>query len=196
MKVGYARVSRPGQNLETQITLLQEAGCEKIFTDVASGVREDREGLLQMLSYVRKGDLIVIYKNDRIFRSLKNMVDLIEKLGEMEVHFKSLTEPQFDTTSANGKFLLQIFASVAEFERNLISERTKAGLVNARKRKKHLGRPKGPKKETLEKYNYANHLYKSMNVPIIEACNKAGLSKATFYRIDKVIGLNQSLERV
>lgn len=184
MKVGYARVSRPGQNLETQITLLQEAGCEKIFSDVASGVREDREGLNQMLSYVRKGDLIVIYKNDRIFRSLKNMVDLIERLGEMEVHFKSLTEPQFDTTSANGKFLLQIFASVAEFERNLISERTKAGLVNARKRKKHLGRPKGPKEETLEKYTYANHLYKNMDVPIIEACKKAGISKASFYRID------------
>lgn len=102
-----------------------------------------------LLKYMRKGDTVIVYKNDRMFRSLKNMVELIDKFNEVGVHFKSLSEPEFNTSSANGKFLLQIFAAVAEFERNLISERTKVGLANARKRKKLLGRPHGPKMETV-----------------------------------------------
>ncbi|WP_109438656.1 recombinase family protein [Aquimarina sp. AU119] len=185
MIVGYARVSTPDQKIESQIDLLEEAGCEKIYTDIASGVREDRSGLNEMIEYLRKGDIVYTYKNDRIFRSLKNMIDLIDTFNEKGVHFKSLSEPEFDTTSANGKFLLQIFAAVAEFERNLISERTKIGLNNARKRKKLLGRPKGPKKETVEKYQYAKHLYDNLNIPIDQACKKATLSKATFYRVEK-----------
>ncbi len=98
------------------------------------------------------GDTVITYKNDRMFRSLRNMIDLIDVFNDKGIHFKSLSEPEFDTTSANGKFLLQIFASVAEFERNLISERTKMGLVNARKRKKLLGRPKGVSNATKDKY--------------------------------------------
>jgi len=187
MLVGYARVSTPDQNIESQVDLLKREGCDKIYTDVASGVREDREGLKEMIEYLRKGDTVLTYKNDRIFRSLKNMIDLIDQFNEKGVHFKSLSEPEFDTTSANGKFLLQIFAAVAEFERNLISERTKVGLSNARKRKKLLGRPKGPKKETIEKYQYAKHLYDNQGIPIEQACKKAGLSKATFYRVEKDI---------
>lgn len=187
MKVGYARVSTKEQNIESQIDLLRKNGCEKIYSDVASGIKEDRKGLLEMIQYLRKGDSIIVYKNDRIFRSLKNMVTLIEKFNELGIHFKSLSEPEFDTTSANGKFLLHIFSAVAEFERNLISERTKFGLENARKRKKHLGRPVGPKKETIEKYKYANHLYKSQNLPIGEACKKAGIGKTTFYRIEQFL---------
>ena len=143
MVVGYARVSTPEQKLESQIDLLKNAGCDKIYSDIASGTRDDRKGLNEMLKYLRKGDTVITYKNDRMFRSLRNMIELIDTFNEKEVHFKSLSEPEFDTTSANGKFLLQIFASVAEFERNLISERTKVGLVNARNRKKLLGRPKG-----------------------------------------------------
>ncbi|WP_298539967.1 recombinase family protein [uncultured Aquimarina sp.] len=187
MIVGYARVSTPDQNIESQVDLLKQEGCDKIYTDIASGVREDREGLKEMIEYLRKGDTVLTYKNDRIFRSLKNMIELIDTFNEKGVHFKSLSEPEFDTTSANGKFLLQIFAAVAEFERNLISERTKVGLVNARKRKKLLGRPKGPKKETIEKYQYAKHLYDNMNIPIYQACKRAGVSKATFYRVEKSI---------
>jgi DNA invertase Pin-like site-specific DNA recombinase len=95
-----------------------------------------------------------------------------------------LSEPVFDTTSANWKFILQIFGAVAEFERNLISERTKVGLNNARERKKFLGRPKGIKKETLDKYNYALHLYENKNTPIDKACLTAGISKTSFYRVD------------
>jgi len=184
MIVGYARVSTQDQKIESQIDLLKNAGCEKIYTDIASGVREDRDGLNEMIEFLRKGDQVITYKNDRIFRSLKNMINLIDIFNEKGVHFKSLSEPEFDTTSANGKFLLQIFAAVAEFERNLISERTKVGLNNARKRKKLLGRPKGPKQETIEKYQYAKHLYDNQSIAIDKACSQAGISKTTFYRVE------------
>ena len=185
MIFGYARVSTSGQNIENQIALLKENGCEKIFTDIASGVREDREGLKEMLSQLRKDDIVLVYKTDRIFRSLKNMIDLIEQFNKKEVLFKSITEPAFDTTSANGKFIIQIFGAVAEFERNLISERTKSGLEGARRRNKLLGRPKGSSKESIDKYQYAKHLYDNKNMPIEKACKQAGISKATFYRIEK-----------
>lgn len=187
MLFGYARVSTQEQKLSTQVDLLKEQGCDKIFTDVASGVREDRRGLNEMLSFLRPGDTILVYKTDRIFRSLKNMIALIELFNKKEVKFKSITEPAFDTTTANGKFLIQIFGAVAEFERNLISERTKAGLEGARRRNKFLGRPKGASKESLEKYQYAKHLYENKNIPIDKACAQAKISKTTFYRIDKTI---------
>lgn len=184
MTVGYARVSTPDQNISSQINLLKENGCESIYTDIASGVREDRKGLSEMLSYLRKGDTIIVYKTDRIFRSLKNMIDLIEVFNQKEIFFKSLSEPAFDTTTANGKFVIQIFGAVAEFERSLISERTKVGLEGARRRNKHLGRPKGVGKETIEKYHFAKHLYDNKNIPIDKACQQAKISKSTFYRIE------------
>lgn len=185
MKIGYARVSTENQNITSQIDLLEREGCERIYKDFASGVRDNRPGLNQMLEVLRKGDTVIIYKSDRIFRSLKNMVQLIDKFNEIGVGFKSISEPEFDTTSANGKFIIQIFGAVAEFERNLISERTKFGLVNARKRKKLLGRPKGAKADTIEKYNYAQHLYENKDTPIDKACKLAGISKTTFYRVEK-----------
>ena len=186
MIIGYARVSTKDQNLENQIQILKDNGCEKVYSDVASGVKETREGLTSLLELARSGDIVLVYKSDRIFRSLKNMVQLIELFNDRDVHFKSITEPQFDTKSANGKLFLQIFAAIAEFERNLISERTKSGLEGARRRNKLLGRPKGFKKETLEKYSYANHLYNNKNLSIDKACEQAGISKTTFYRVDKV----------
>lgn len=187
MIIGYARISTPEQNIKTQIDLLQEQGCEQIYRDVASGVREDRQGLKEMLSFLREGDIVIVYKLDRIFRSLKNMIELIEIFNQKKVLFKSITEPAFDTTTANGKFLIQIFGAVAEFERNLIKERTKAGIEGARRRKKLLGRPKGSKKETIEKYQYAMHLYENKNIPIDKACKQAGIAKTTFYRIENEI---------
>ncbi len=185
MIFGYARVSTPDQNMAPQVELLTQNGCEKIYTDIASGVRENRQGLNQMLSFLRKGDTVVVYKTDRIFRSLKNMIDLIEIFNQKGVFFKSLTEPAFDTTSANGKFILQIFGAVAEFERNLISERTKSGLESARRRNKYLGRPKGIGAEILEKYQYALHLYHNKHLSIDKACKQAKISKTSFYRVDK-----------
>ncbi len=185
MIFGYARMSTQEQNLDAQIELLRKNGCEKIYTDIASGVRSNRKGLNELIKYMRQGDTVVAYKNDRMFRSLKNMVELIDKFNEAGVYFKRLSEPEFDTKSANGKFLLQIFAAVAEFERNLISERTKVGLENARRRNKSLGRPKGSKKETIEKYQYAKYLYGKRNLQIKLACRKAGISKSSFYRVEK-----------
>ncbi len=190
MLIGYARISTPEQNLQAQIDLLQQHGCEQIYTDVAGGIRTDRKGLNDMLSFLREGDVVVVYKIDRIFRSLKNMVDLIDVFNQKKVAFKSLSEPVFDTTSANGTFIIQIFGAVAEFERNLIRERTKIGIESARRRNKHLGRPKGIKQETLEKYQYALHLYKNKNIPIEKACKQAKIAKTTFYRIDHTVNTN------
>lgn len=187
MKIGYARVSTNDQNLSNQIDKLKIAGCEKIFKDIGSGVRGNRKGLEELLDFVRKGDIVVVYKTDRIFRSLKNMVDLIELFNDREVLFKSISEPIFDTTSANGIFVIQIFGAVAEFERNLISERTKFGLEGAIRRNKMLGRPKGPKQDSVEKYHFVKHLYENKGLSIDKACQKAGISKSTFYRIDKSV---------
>jgi len=184
MIVGYARVSTSDQNITMQVDLLKESGCEKIYTDIGSGVRDNRKGLTELLTYLRKDDVVIVYKTDRIFRSLKNMINLIDKFNSIEVKFKSLTEPAFDTTSANGKFIIQIFGAVAEFERNLISERTKAGLDGARRRNKLLGRPTGATKESLEKYQYAKHLYNNKSISIEKACKQSGISKSTFYRIE------------
>ncbi len=106
MIVGYARVSTPEQKLESQIDLLKNAGYDKIYKDIASGTRDDRKDPNEMLKYMRKGDTILTYKNDGVFRSLKNMVEPIDRFNEAGVHLKSLGEPEFDTTPANGNFLL------------------------------------------------------------------------------------------
>ncbi|MCQ9635165.1 recombinase family protein [Chryseobacterium sp. WG23] len=120
----------------------------------------------------------------RVLTSDQNITTQVELLKENGVLFKSITEPAFDTTSANGKFIIQIFGAVAEFERNLISERTKAGLEGERKRKKLLGKPTGSSQKSIEKYQFVKHLYDNKNIPIDKACKQAGISKAT-YRIDK-----------
>lgn len=104
------------------------------------------------------------------------MIDLIEKFNEKGILFKSITEPAFDTTSANGKFIIQIFGAAAEFGRNLISERTKSGLEGVRRRKQLLGRPKGSSPISVGKYQYAKHLYDNKNIPIDKACKQAGIS--------------------
>lgn len=186
MKIGYARVSTTEQKIESQIDLLNEFGCEMIFSEKISSTVKHRPELDKLKENLRKGDTLVVYKIDRIFRSLKDMVEFIDFLKEKQVDFISISEPAFDTTSANGNFLLQIFSAVAEFERNLISERTKLGLKNARKRKKILGRPKGIKAETKEKYEYAKHLYENKLYSIEKACETAGISKASFYRIKNI----------
>jgi DNA invertase Pin-like site-specific DNA recombinase len=169
--------------------MLEKIGCEKIFTDHATGVNDKRQGLQDLLSILRKDDIVFVYRIDRIFRSLRNMVDLIDRFNLLGVKFKSISESQFDTTTANGNLLIQLFSVLAEFERNLISERTKVGLESARRRNKLLGRPKGIKKETLKKYNYALHLYNGQNTPIEKACEIADLGKTTFYRVDNYLKL-------
>ena len=133
MKIGYARVSTQDQNLDLQLDALKKADCEKVFTDKVSGAKKQRPGLDQMIRELRKGDVIVVWKLDRLGRSLKHLVELVEQLMEMGVGLQSLNDP-IDTTTAQGKLIFNIFASLAEFERNIISERTKAGLEAARAR--------------------------------------------------------------
>ena len=142
MKVGYARVSRgEDQNVRMQRDLLRDAGCDKIFEETASGGSfQNRPVFKKMLDSLKKDDLVVVWKLDRLTRSLKDLLFLLEQLNTLEVHFLSLTEA-IDTTTPSGRLLLQLIGSFAEFERAMVSERTKAGLDSAKRRGVFLGRP-------------------------------------------------------
>jgi len=142
MKIGYARVSTDEQNLDLQIDALKAAGCEKIFTDEGkSGITKDREGLEQALLAIGKDNILVVWKLDRLGRSLGFLCELIERMKDQEAGFQSLTDG-IDTTTTGGKLVFHIMGALAEFERDLIRERTKAGMKAAKKRGRHVGRPK------------------------------------------------------
>jgi len=143
MKIGYARVSTDEQNLDLQLDALKAAGCDKIFTDEGkSGITKDRDGLTQALSAVAEGNnTLVVWKLDRLGRSLGFLCELIDKLKGQGAGFHSLTDG-IDTTTTGGKLVFHIMGALAEFERDLIKERTKAGMRAAKKRGKHVGRPK------------------------------------------------------
>jgi DNA invertase Pin-like site-specific DNA recombinase len=138
-KIGYARVSTTDQELHLQNDELEKAGCSKIFKDTVSGAKSEREGLSECFNYLRAGDTLVVWKLDRLGRSLKDLIAQITKLEVLGAGFYSITE-NIDTTTAGGKLVFHIFGAMAEFERNLISERTKAGLEAARKRGRKGGR--------------------------------------------------------
>ncbi|BCT66845.1 recombinase family protein [Nitrosospira sp. NRS527] len=141
MKIGYARVSTDDQNLDLQMDALNKAGCERIFTDHGvSGIAVNRPGLSQAIAAVGTGDVLVVWKLDRLGRSLSFLIELIEKLRNDQAGFESLSDG-INTTTAGGKLVFHILGALAEFERALISERSKAGMRAARKRGKHLGRP-------------------------------------------------------
>jgi DNA invertase Pin-like site-specific DNA recombinase len=140
MLIGYARVSTHDQTLNLQQDALEKAGCTKIFTDTASGAKTERKGLDQALTYVRKGDTLVVWRLDRLGRSLPHLITTMTDLEERGIGFKSLTE-NIDTTTSGGKLIFHIFGALAEFERNLIRERTQAGLTAAKARGKKGGRP-------------------------------------------------------
>src|SRR3954467_5036994 len=140
MLVGYARVSTTDQTLELQHDALTKAGCTKIFTDTASGAQTEREGLTEAISYVRAGDTLVVWKLDRLGRSLKDLITRIRELNDRKIGFRSITE-NIDTTTSGGKLIFHIFGALAEFERDIIRERTNAGLEAARARGKLGGRP-------------------------------------------------------
>ena len=141
MLIGYARVSTQEQTLNLQKDALAKAGCTKIFTDTASGAKTERIGLEEALNYVRKGDTLVVWRLDRLGRSLPHLITTMTDLEERGIGFKSLTE-NIDTTTSGGKLIFHIFGALAEFERNLIRERTTAGLLAARARGRKGGRPK------------------------------------------------------
>jgi DNA invertase Pin-like site-specific DNA recombinase len=180
MLIGYARVSTQEQTLNLQKDALKQAGCNKIFTDTASGVKAERKGLDEALRYVRNGDTLVVWRLDRLGRSLPHLITTMTDLEERGIGFKSLTE-NIDTTTSGGKLIFHIFGALAEFERNLIRERTQAGLTAARARGKKGGRPKAL---TAKQVGIAHDLYEKRH-PIPEICRTLKISKATLYRYIK-----------
>ena len=140
MKIGYARVSTREQNLDMQVIALEEAGCERIYEETVSGVKAERPILNNLIDQLRPDDVLVVWKLDRLGRSLKNLVQLVQQLMDSNIGLCSLNDP-IDTTSAQGRLIFNIFASLAEFERDVIRERTQAGLSAARARGRFGGRP-------------------------------------------------------
>lgn len=141
MKIGYARVSTDVQRMDLQMDALKQAGCDHIFTDHGiSGAATERPGLQQTMKMLQKGDTLIVWRLDRLGRSLVHLVELVSNLGRQGIEFRSLTE-SIDTSSSGGKLLFHMIAALAEFERSLISERTKAGMAAAKLRGKHVGRP-------------------------------------------------------
>jgi DNA invertase Pin-like site-specific DNA recombinase len=178
MLIGYARVSTYEQTLNLQKDALQQAGCDRIFTDTASGAKTERIGLDNALAYVRNGDTLVVWRLDRLGRSLPHLITTMTALEERGVGFKSLTE-NIDTITSGGKLIFHIFGALAEFERNLIRERTQAGLVAARARGKRGGRPKAL---TDRQISIAQSLYADRKTSISEICRTLKISRPTLYR--------------
>ena len=177
MLIGYARVSTQDQNLELQRSALEQSGCSKIYEDQISGVRADRPGLKLLLEVLREGDTLVVWKLDRLGRSVKSLVDMITKLSEQNIHFKSLTD-NIDTSTPSGRFFFHIMASLAQMERELIIERTKAGLLIARQQ----GRVSGRKRLMTEKKVEAAKLLLAKGMAAKEVAKTMGVSIPTFYR--------------
>jgi DNA invertase Pin-like site-specific DNA recombinase len=178
MLIGYARVSTHDQTLNLQKDALEKAGCSNIFTDTASGSLAERKGLQEAMEYVRPGDTLVVWRLDRLGRSLKHLITTITSLQERQIGFKSLTE-HIDTTTSGGKLIFHIFGALAEFEREIIRERTKAGLLAARARGRRGGRPKSLKDK---KVAMAQALYNDKTNPIAEICKTLTISRSTLYR--------------
>jgi len=181
MKIGYARVSTKNQSLNLQEDALKKEGCQKIYSEQISGVKSNRPKLKEIMAQLRKGDIVVVWKLDRLGRSLRDLVNLVAKFQELGVGFKSLQD-NIDTTTPTGKLTFHLFAALAEFERDIISSRTKAGLQAARARGRKGGRPKGLSKKAQDKARLAESLYKEKERSISEICEHLHITKPTLYR--------------
>lgn len=186
MKFGYARVSTKDQNLSLQIEALEKAGCEKIFQEKISGSTKNRPELDKMITHLRKDDILFVWRLDRLGRSLKNIIDLVLSLSEKGVVIKGISDG-VDTSTSSGRLFLNIMASLAEYERELIKERTNAGLQSARARGRTGGRPKGYTKETIAKLLIMRSVYKDKSKTPEEVYKPLGLTRATFYRYAKIL---------
>jgi DNA invertase Pin-like site-specific DNA recombinase len=181
MLIGYSRISTNDQSLNSQIDKLKQYGCKEIYTDVISGSKANRPQLDKMLEFIREGDTVVVYRLDRLGRGLKDLINLINTFQEKKVNFKSLTE-NIDTTTPGGMLIFHIFGAVAEFERNLIRERTNAGLESARARGKKGGRKT---KITEEKIKMAKLLHNDKSMDIDAIAKQLGVCRTTFYEMLK-----------
>ena len=181
-KIGYARVSTIQQDLNLQIDALLKEGCERslIFTDQVSGAKSSRPGLDKCLEILSPGDQLIVWRLDRLGRSMSHLINLIESLIEKKIGFKSIQDGAIDTTTASGELMFNIFSALSQFERRLIQERTNAGLAAARARGRKGGRPKtginNPKVQMAKQM----HLNNSLSVESI--CESLAISRATFYR--------------
>jgi DNA invertase Pin-like site-specific DNA recombinase len=180
--LGYARVSTDDQDLSLQIDALEKHGIPKslIFTDKLSGATSDRPGLAKCLSSLESGDALVVWRLDRLGRSMGHLVDLVEELRGKGIGFRSLSEGVIDTTSASGELIFNIFSALAQFERRLIQERTKAGLAAARIRGRKGGRP--PLRTEEGKVLLARKLHCDKTIDIDEICKTLHISRSTYYR--------------
>lgn len=177
MLIGYARVSTQDQNLDLQIDALTQARCKKIFDDKISGSRAERPGLTKAMELLRDGDTLVVWKLDRLGRSVKNLVDLVGALHQRGVHFKSLTDA-IDTGTPSGRFFFHVMASLAEMERELTVERTRAGLEVARQ----LGRKGGRKRQMTDSKIVSARKLLANGVPPRDVAKNLGVSVPTLYR--------------
>lgn len=178
MKIGYARVSTLDQNPQLQIDALEKAGCEKVFIDKITGTAAQRPELDKVKMMLREGDILVVWRLDRLGRSLKNLIEWATYLDDNKIALLSLTE-NIDTSTPTGKLVFHIFGALAEFERNLIRERTMAGLAAARARGKVGGRKKAL---SLEKRKVAVDLYNKKDMEVQQICSLMGISKPTLYK--------------
>ena len=177
MLLGYARVSKEDQNLDAQNDELLKAGCEKFYSDKISGAIDERVGLDGLLKYAREGDVLVVCRLDRLGRTLKKLILMVEELSGRGIGFKSLRE-NIDTTTAGGRLVFHVFGALAEFERALISERTKAGLAAARARGRCGGRPRLMDQSKVEQAR----ALRAGEFSVKEICKSLGVSRGTFYR--------------
>lgn len=178
MKIGYARVSSQDQDLTLQLDALKKEGCERVFQEKASGGQRERPELQAALSFMRAGDTLVIWKLDRLARSLKQLIETVEKFESQGIGLKSLQDP-IDTSSTSGKLVFHIFAALAEFERGIIRDRTNAGLKSARERGRLGGRPPALSPEDLQA---ARAMLKDSAIPVSTVAKRMGVAASTLYR--------------
>jgi DNA invertase Pin-like site-specific DNA recombinase len=181
MQIGYARVSTLEQELALQLDALQRAGCEQIYKEKLTGANTARPELQKMLGQLRASDVVVVWKLDRLARSLKDLVELVNIIQDKGAALYSLND-QIDTSTPTGKFTFHIFAALAEFEREITRERTKAGLASARARGRVGGRPKGLSRKAQHTAIIAEKLYKEGQLSVKDICEQLSISRATLYK--------------
>ena len=181
-KIGYARVSTHEQELNLQVDALIQHGCKPpfIFTDKTSGAKSSRPGLDRCLETLEPGDTLIVWRLDRLGRSMSHLIGLIESLIDQGIGFKSIQDGAIDTTTASGELMFNIFGALAQFERRLIQERTKAGLNAARARGRKGGRPKV--KQNNSKVQMAKQMHQNQSLSVDSICESLSISRATFYR--------------
>ena len=178
MHIGYARISTEDQKLDLQHDALRATGCEKIFDETASGASTRLPVREELLDYARRGDTVVVWKLDRLGRSLRDLIEVVTALGERGVGLRSLHE-SIDTTTPSGKLTFHVFGALAEFERDVMRERTQAGLLAARKRGKKLGRPRSLSREQVE---MARSMMANPKLSARRVAEQLGVHRATLYR--------------